>query len=224
MKLVAENVYQLPGFPPNAINCYLVGDVLVDSATRSHARFILRKLKGHSVNAHALTHAHGDHQGSSAAICAALGIPYWVGAGDVGAAESGRVYEDMPHPLHPMPRLYSHIFPGPGRSVDRVLTEGDAVGDFTVLETPGHSAGHISLWRESDRTLICGDVITTMDVNTMLPGLHEPMPYFTPDPATNRASIRRIAELEPAIVCVGHGKPLRDPAKLKTFAASLPPD
>jgi len=224
MKLVADSVYQLPGLPPNAINCYLVGDVLVDSATRNHARFILRKLKGHTVNAHALTHAHGDHQGSSAAICAALGIPYWVGAGDVAAAESGRVYDDMPKPLHPIPRFYSHIFPGPGRPVDRVLKEGDNVADFTVLETPGHSAGHISLWREADRTLICGDVITTMDVNTTLPGLHEPMPYFTPDPAVNRVSIRRIAELEPAVVCVGHGKPFRDPAALKRFAMSLPSD
>jgi glyoxylase-like metal-dependent hydrolase (beta-lactamase superfamily II) len=224
MKIVAENVYQFPGLPPNAINCYLVGDVMVDAATRNHARFILRKLRGHSVNAHALTHAHGDHQGSSNAICEALGIPYWVGAGDVEAAESGQVYETMPQPLHPIPRLYSHLFPGPGRAVDRTLHEGDTVAGFTVIGTPGHSPGHISLWRESDRTLICGDVATNMNVNTMLPGLHEPMPYFTTDPVMNRASIRRIAELEPAIACFGHGPPLRDPAALQRFAASLPDD
>ena len=45
---------------------------------------------------------------------------------------------------------------------------------------------------------------------------------FTPDPAANRASIRRLAALEPAVVCFGHGPPLRDPGRLAAFAAALP--
>jgi glyoxylase-like metal-dependent hydrolase (beta-lactamase superfamily II) len=224
MKKVAEDVYQLAGFPPNAINYYLVGDVLVDAGTRHHAGWILRQLRGRKLSAHVLTHAHGDHQGASHAVCESLQIPFWVGEGDVEAAQDGQVYGRMPQPLHPMPRLYRKIFPGPGHPVARALKEGDVVAGFAVLDTPGHSAGHISLWRESDRTLICGDVFTTMNVNTMLPGLHEPMPYFTPDPAANRASLRRLAALEPRVACVGHGAPWRDPAKLAAFAAALPAD
>lgn len=224
MQQLAEGVQQLAGFPPNAINYYLVGTVLVDAGTRHHAPWILRQLRGRHLTGHVLTHAHGDHQGSSHAICEARGVPLWCGERDVEAAESGRVYDAMPDQRNPWVQVYRRAFPGPGHPVARALREGDEVGGFTVLDTPGHSAGHISLWREHDRTLICGDVFTNMDVVTTRRGLHEPKPYFTPDPAANRASMRRLAALEPELVCFGHGPPLRDPARLRAFVASLPAD
>jgi glyoxylase-like metal-dependent hydrolase (beta-lactamase superfamily II) len=87
---------------------------------------------------------------------------------------------------------------------------------------PGHSAGHVAYWRESDRTLVLGDVLNNMDIVTGRRGLHEPKRFFTPDPARNRESIRRVAALEPALVCFGHGPPLRDAAALTRFAAGLP--
>src|SRR5947209_11372512 len=127
-------------------------------------------------------------------------------------------------PAHPMNTLIRSVFPGPRRPAARRLAEGDTVAGFTVLDTPGHSPGHLSLWRESDRTLICGDVFTNMDTVTGLPGLHEPKTFFTPDPARNRESMRRLAALEPALACFGHGRPLRDPAKLQAFVAKLPLD
>jgi glyoxylase-like metal-dependent hydrolase (beta-lactamase superfamily II) len=61
MRLLADGVWQLRGFPPNAINVYLLGDVLIDAATRQGERRILRELRGHGLSAHALTHAHPDH-------------------------------------------------------------------------------------------------------------------------------------------------------------------
>ncbi len=45
------------------------------------------------------------------------------------------------------------------RRVDRALAEGDEVAGFRVLDTPGHSPGHVAYWRESDGVLICGDVM-----------------------------------------------------------------
>ena len=45
---------------------------------------------------------------------------------------------------------------------------------------------------------------------------------FTPDPARNRESARKLAELRPALACFGHGAPLRDPGKLAEFVAKLP--
>ena len=53
-------------------------------------------------------------------------------------------------------------------------------------------------------------------------GVHEPAGYFTPDPAANRRSIKRIADLDPALVLVGHGPPLYDVQQLKDLAARLP--
>jgi hypothetical protein len=56
-----------------------------------------------------------------------------------------------------------------------------------------------------------------MNVLTGFPGLHEPPRVFTPDPARNRESARRIAALEPALVGLGHGAPVRDTAKFVRF-------
>ena len=110
---------------------------------------------------------------------------------------------------------------GPPHPVARALQEGDEVGGFTVLETPGHSAGHVSYWRESDRVLIVGDVLGNMNFITGIPGLNTPPDLFTPDPARNRESARRLAALEPALACFGHGDPLRNPRKLADFVARL---
>ncbi len=82
MKQLADDLYVLEGFPPYAINAYLLGTVLVDAATRFDAKRILRRLRGRDVTLHALTHAHPDHQGASHAVCEALGIPLWCGDAD----------------------------------------------------------------------------------------------------------------------------------------------
>jgi glyoxylase-like metal-dependent hydrolase (beta-lactamase superfamily II) len=219
VKLIADDVYLLRGFPPNAINVYLVGDVLVDAATRHAGRRILRQIEGREVTAHALTHAHSDHQGASREICEKLGIPYWVGAGDADAAESGDVVS--PQPDRAINRFVGKVWSGPGHPVARKLAEGDEIAGFTVLETPGHSAGHVSFWRESDRTLICGDVLNGMTLLTSIPGLHEPPTFFTPDPARNRESAKRLGELEPTLVCFGHGPPWRDTGKFVEFCRGL---
>lgn len=220
MKKLADDLYLLDGFPQYAINIYLLGDVLVDAGTRHAAKRILRQLRGRTVSAHVLTHAHPDHQGASHEICETLGLPLWCGELDADAAEDGRIMERQPR--HPINVLIGLAFPGPGHAVARRLREGDDVAGFQVLDVPGHSAGHIALWRESDRALVCGDVVTNIDTVTGIPGLHEPKSFFTPDPARNRESMRRLAALEPELVCFGHGVPLRNPAKLKAFADRLP--
>ena len=224
MKLIADELYQLRGFPPNIMNVYLVGDVLVDAATRHAEKRILRQLEGRPVNAHALTHAHPDHQGSSDAVCSKLGIPYWVGEGDVEAAEGGPPAIVAKQPGHPRNRFSARVFAGPGRPVDRVLREGDEVAGFQVLEVPGHSAGHVAFWRESDRALVLGDVLFGLHPSTGVPGLHQPPDVFTPDPPANRESARRLAALEPALVCFGHGPPLRDTKRFVDFIQELPHD
>jgi glyoxylase-like metal-dependent hydrolase (beta-lactamase superfamily II) len=79
------------------------------------------------------------------------------------------------------------------------------VGDVLV--------GHIALWREGDRTLIAGDVFFN------LRRLGPPPRSLTVDSDANRAAMRRLAELRPALVLFGHGPPLRDPDALTRAAA-----
>jgi glyoxylase-like metal-dependent hydrolase (beta-lactamase superfamily II) len=122
----------------------------------------------------------------------------------------------------PMLKLSAAVFQGPRHKVDRALHEGDEVGGFTVIDTPGHTTGHVAYWRESDRALILGDVLFGMNPLTMIPGLREPPGFFTDDPVVNRASARKLALLEPALVCFGHGPPLRDTKRFTDFVAGLP--
>ncbi len=221
MKQLVEDVYQLKGWPRNAINVYVIGDVLIDAATRQGEKRILRELSGRTIAAHALTHAHPDHQGASHAVCEQLGIPLWCGQGDVPAMETPGGIKNPKAPRW-LERIQERFWTGPPHPVSRALGEGDEVAGFTVLETPGHSPGHVSFWRESDRTLIVGDVLGNMNFITGIPGLNTPPDMFTPDPARNRESARRLAELRPALACFGHGAPLRDPDKLAAFVAKLP--
>jgi len=219
MKRLADRVYQLRGIPANVMNVYLVEDVLVDAATRHARRRILRELGRRRLSAHVVTHAHPDHQGSTDAVCARLGVPLWAGDGDADALEDGRIAARQPD--HPLNRLSERMFAGPPHTVERRLREGDEVAGFRVIDTPGHSAGHISLWREGDRTLLLGDVLFGLHPLTGIPGLHEPPEHFTPDPARNRESIGRLTALEPELVLFGHGPPLRDPDRLREFAEGL---
>lgn len=221
MKQLADGVWKLSSFPPNSINAYLLEDVLVDAAARQSAAFIKRDLKGHKLAAHALTHAHPDHQGASHAVCEHYGVPFWVSEADADAAENPELIGER-QPDHPMARLMQRMFAGPGHSVDRILREGDEVAGFRVVDTPGHSAGHIALWRESDRVLVLGDVLNSADPFLLLPGLREPKTYFTPDPAENRRSARRLGQLEPKLALFGHGPPVRDTKKFVDFVNGLP--
>ena len=221
MKRLADDLYILEGFPPYAINVYLLGEVLVDAATRFAARRILKRLRGRKVTLHALTHAHPDHQGSSHAICTALEIPLWCSAGDAEAMEQpGEIMARMPR--HWLSGTIGPIWTGPPHSVDRRLCEGDQVGTFTVLETPGHTAGHISFWRERDRVLVLGDVLANLNIWNGRTMLCEPQRMFSVDPAQNRRSARRLLELEPRLICFGHGPPLRDLRRFVRFVESLP--
>ena len=81
-----------------------------------------------------------------------------------------------------------------------------------MLETPGVTPGHVSLWRASDRTLIAGEVLNNL--YGLIPFVtgrpHEPVAFGTADARRNRDSARRLAALEPELVCFCHGPPLRD--------------
>jgi glyoxylase-like metal-dependent hydrolase (beta-lactamase superfamily II) len=220
MKQIAEGLYQLRGTPANGFNVYLVGDVIVDSGTRHAERRILRQVRDRPVAAHAITHAHADHQGSSHGVCEQLQIPLFCPAGEADAMESGALAPLVPD--RRITRWQLRNWAGPAHPVARRLLEGDDVAGFTVIDTPGHSPGHISFWREADRVLVLGDALFGQHPFTSRPGLHEPPAVFTIDAELNRESVRKIAALQPSIVCFGHGPPLHDAGKLAEFAATLP--
>jgi glyoxylase-like metal-dependent hydrolase (beta-lactamase superfamily II) len=205
MKPIAKDVYQIPLMPRNAINCFLIEDVLIDAGIKSSGKKILKELDGYEVNAHAITHAHADHQGASKEICEKLNIPFMCHEIDKSRAELGVVAEEYPDPDHFIAKLQMSYWAGVGHKVSRTLKEGEKVGGFTVIETPGHASGHISFYREKDGVLIVGDVINNMNLLTTRVGLQEPPKMFTASSEQNRASIKKLFDLQPRILCFGHG-------------------
>ncbi|CAN5712294.1 hypothetical protein BH18ACT15_BH18ACT15_09580 [soil metagenome] len=220
MHEVTRGLWQIPLAPRQAVNAYLLGDVLVDAGTPGMGKKLPARLSGHTVVAHAITHAHQDHAGGSKAVCEALGIELWAPAGDAADAERGK--QAIAESTWATPLL--RRVPGwPAHPVGRRLVEGDEVGGFRVIESPGHSPCHVSLWREADRALVVGDVFFNNNILTTQRGLREPVRIFTVDRARNRASMRRLAALEPSVAVFGHGPPLLEAGpKLAAFVDTLP--
>ena len=214
---IAEGVWLLAGRPRHAVNIYVIGDVLVDAGTRHSARRIRRQVGHLSLSAHVLTHGHMDHMGASHEICEEFDLPLLCGEADVAAVESGGRLglDERPVPI----RLEHRLVAGQGHRVSHTLKEGETVAGFSVLEVPGHSPGHLAFWRENDRVLIMGDVLFNVLLPRLTAGLRLPPAALTSDPETNLESARRLARLEPEIVCFGHGPPLRDPEQLQQFIA-----
>ena len=167
----------------------------------------------------ALTHVHPDHQGA-AKTSAKSAASRWPATPTM----SMRWREGGPSAATPTPvaRTFGRLWQGPPHKVDRVLQEGDEVAGFRVIHAPGHARGEVIFLRESDRVAICGDVIRNISFLTLRTRLDEPPEDLTPDPAENRRSIRKLAELNPALILPGHGPAVSDIAAFERFVVEAP--
>jgi glyoxylase-like metal-dependent hydrolase (beta-lactamase superfamily II) len=224
MRPIAPGIWQFRFLWPGAFNAYFIeGDgegLVVDASTRWSWPLMKQQLRDRRVTGVVLTHAHPDHQGCAARICDRFQVPLGCHELDVDSAE-GRA------PLVRNNRTWELIgnafWAGPRSPVGRPLREGDRLAGFTVYHLPGHTPGHIALFRESDRAAIVGDVINTNDYLTgMLTLVRESPRTFSVDPARNRDSIRRLRDLRPSLICAGHGPVLRDISRLNRFVSRLP--
>jgi hydroxyacylglutathione hydrolase len=225
VRQIAEDVYHVALLPRNGVNAYVVGDVLVDTGLRTSAGALKRTVREHEIKTIVLTHAHGDHVGSAKKLRDEFGLPVWVGTKDKEATEQGKAVKKDPFNTPGVSVIAGLLGDFPAVPVAKTLEEGDELAaGFTVLDTPGHSPGHISLWRAEDKVLICGDVFFNMHVVTTVPGLRQPPGPFTVNPAENRDSERRVADLRPRVVGFGHGPVIENgaAATLTDFVARLP--
>jgi hydroxyacylglutathione hydrolase len=221
LKNLAPGVWRLKQLPAPSVNVYLVEDVLIDAGTRWDKGRIFAEIEGRELSTLALTHVHPDHQGIAKDVCEARGIPLACHADDVDAMEGRRPVQEAA-PTNPINRVIGRFWQGPPHQVSQVLSEGDEVAGFRVVHAPGHARGEVVFFRDSDRVAICGDVIRNMSYATGLPGVKEPPEIFTYDPAENRRSIRKLADLNPSLILPGHGPAVTDIAAFERFVARLP--
>jgi glyoxylase-like metal-dependent hydrolase (beta-lactamase superfamily II) len=169
-----------------------------------------------------LTHGHFDHVGSLHTLVEQWDVPVYAHPLEHPYLNGLSAYPP-PDPtvgggaMAALSRFYPR---GPINLGDRLraLPEDGSVPampGWRWIHTPGHTPGHVSLFRDSDRTLIAGDAFVTtkqesaVAVLTQRPELHGPPAYFTPDWEAARSSVQRLASLEPLRVITGHGRPLQ---------------
>src|SRR5207245_3228030 len=105
--------------------------------------------------------------------------------------------------------LHRHAWDGGPVKIAGTVSEGDAItAGFEVVEMPGHAPGQIGLWRKSDRLALTSDCFYTLDMLGRDSAPHIPEPTYNYDTEQARASMRKLAELEPAAAWPGHAKPL----------------
>jgi len=213
------------------VNACLVGSrdkwVLVDTGLENSSDFILEAVetrfgKDSKPQAIILSHGHFDHVGSVKKLSELwnvpvyihqLEMPYVTGKKDYPVADptvdAGMVAKLSPTFPHTSIDISSRIVALP--------RDGSVPGmpGWKWVHTPGHTDGHIALFREEDRVLIAGDAFSTtkqeslFSVVTHREQVSGPPKYLTTDWVAAEDSVRCLADLEPTIAITSHGEPLK---------------
>jgi hydroxyacylglutathione hydrolase len=230
---VADGVWLVRGGFTRAMNVYLVrdderGGVLVfDAGEKGMASSIVAAAIPHGgISRVVLGHGDTDHRGSAPALRAYADVLCHPDAVEQAQGSGGRDYwrmRELPLDVQLL-HGFSHRFVWDGGPVhiDGTVKEGDRLAGFEVVELSGHAPGQIGLWRESDRVALVSDCFYMTDLHGKPQPPAVPPDAYNLDTAQAKRAIRKLAELDPAIVCPGHLGPLTGPdvvAQLEAAAA-----
>ncbi len=210
------------------VNAYLVGTVghwvLVDTGFPGFGRVIRRAAKRRFGRASKpvailLTHGHFDHSGNVDALARYWDVPVYAHALELSYLAGRSQYPPQDPTVGGALAFLSRVFPPGGhRPVKtKVLPLGNhlpAMPEWRWIHTPGHTPGHVSFFRDTDRVLLTGDALATMDLDSWTaqmwrrPQLCRPPAPLTADWTAAEESVREIASLAPYAIAAGHGLPL----------------
>jgi glyoxylase-like metal-dependent hydrolase (beta-lactamase superfamily II) len=245
---IAPGVYRVAmGRGLTQVNVYLVrsgpGWVLIDTGWPNHGRAIKAAAEsvfgaGARPEAILLTHIHPDHSGSALELARTWDLPVHVHPDELVLAPGGYM-PDYASPLDrrvvaPLLRLLPRRAVEASRS--RSSLEGTAIAfdpaagvpglpGWQAVPAPGHTPGHVAFFRPTDRVLITGDAVLTVNVNSLrdlLAGRHAPAapPYVStwkwPDA---KRSVAVLAGLNPSVLACGHGRPMAGSAASASLTA-----
>ncbi len=242
MKVITRIAPDVGWLPVSFVNVYFLGRpgspwVLLDAGLPGRAKQISEAAEarfgaGAKPEAIVLTHGHFDHAGSAEELAERWDVPIYAHRLELPYLTRQSAYPPPDPTIGGAIAFLSRFMPSkPYDFGGRVLElNGECVPglpDWRWLATPGHSPGHISLFRPSDRVLLAGDAFATMDMDSwtgLITGkrvLARGGAPFNFDWDATRSSVRQLAELRPNAVGCGHGIPISEsdlPARLQRFA------
>jgi glyoxylase-like metal-dependent hydrolase (beta-lactamase superfamily II) len=232
MKQIVPGLWQIDEIG-DFVNCYAweweEGITLIDVGMPSTSQELLDAVTGHGWPLHTVrrvivTHADMDHVGALADVKRATGAHvacHTVEKELLEHPERRKPAQFYLRPFFGIARLFSKFRVQPV-TPDELMVDGQVTPEgFTVIHTPGHTPGHISLVHKERRILITGDALTNRKGK-----LSPPPGAFTPDPDNALRSIWKLAKKyggEVEVVVFGHGSPimLNGGKRITSFASQV---
>jgi len=241
-KLITRIAPDVGWLPISFANVYFIGRpggkwIVVDSGLPGRAREIMEAAEarfgaGSRPEAIVLTHGHTDHVGSALALAKGWDVSVYAHRLEMPYLTGKSPYPPADPTVGGAIAFLSRFFPTQSHDLSehlRQLQPGQVPGalDWKWIATPGHSPGHISLFRSSDRALLAGDALATMNMDSwsgLFTGrqrLARAGTPFTMDWEATRSSLHELATLRPNVIGCGHGIPMYDAElseRLEVFA------
>jgi glyoxylase-like metal-dependent hydrolase (beta-lactamase superfamily II) len=221
-------------FPVQIVNVYFIGDpdrpkewVLVDAGMPESEEKILEEAEerfgeNNHPKAVVLTHGHFDHVGALVELAEKWNVPVYVHEKELPYVTGKQEYMDPdPKVDGGMVAKMSKMYPTKPVDISEYVRTLPADGSIPPLpewewiHTPGHTPGHISLFRRKDKTLIAGDAFVTVQQESLYKVIKQekeisgPPRYLTPDWKEAESSVKKLAALDPETAGTGHGWPVR---------------
>ena len=227
--------------PVSFVNVYFIGRpggpwTLIDAGLPGRTAQILEAAEarfgaGARPEAIVLTHGHFDHAGSALPLAEHWDVPIYAHRLEAPYLNGKSEYPPPDPTVGGAIAFLSRFMPSGSRNLGGRLrelqpNEVPGLAGWEWLATPGHSPGHVSFFRPSDRVLLAGDAFATMNMDSwsgLVTGkqtLSRAGTPFNTDWEATRLSVKELAKLRPNVAGCGHGIPRCDaelPARMERF-------
>lgn len=207
-------------------NSYLIqGDevILIDTGMPGNSGKIIDYLKKtlkhdpHDIKTIVITHYHFDHVGSLDRLKKITGAQVAVHRADADYVSDKKTQEG-PAFLRIMIKLLKLTYRTKPVEADILLDDGDQIGDYQVIHTPGHTPGSICLYNPKNKVIFVGDNLRHSEGK-----IEGPDPKLLPEPEQFKESIKKLADLDIEVILSGHTPPVTTGAseKLEEYLKSI---